>query len=389
MLTCAGDTDAPKRPAAGVAAPGGAGPSGATAPGSIVAADSLANTRIGGPFGTVLAYRFRAAWTGEVRSVRFFVIRNTDGRTGYSGGTGGVLRVALAPDSGGRPHVPARRALAAATLRPPRRGAWPRVRFDEPARVVEGRYYHVVFTNLDPAPQRNYVSINALVSHGRRRAMPPVPDGLAVLLGGTTDGGRTPTRWHPRAESTRDLYVPIIDVAGGRPDQHLGVGYMEVWISNPKPIGGDAKVRQLFRADAARAVTGAWLRVRRRLQTSTPLQLRIERADGGVLASGRVAPRAVNRNRAGWVHVRFRRPVLGPPGERLALTAAAAEPSSYEVFAIRQGTEFGFDPRTVFSDGHAEFRKQGAWVGWDQWGGSDQRNGDLQFALDTVASPSP
>ena len=84
-----------------------------------VAADSLANTRIGGPYGTVLAFRFRAAWTGQVRGVRFYVVRNSDGRSGYSGGTGGTLRVALTRDANGRPGRRSR-ALAAATLDPPR-----------------------------------------------------------------------------------------------------------------------------------------------------------------------------------------------------------------------------------------------------------------------------
>jgi hypothetical protein len=351
---------------------------------STVAADSLANTRIGGPYGTVLAFRFRALWTGEVHGVRSYVVLNSDGRAGYSDGNGGTLRLALARDSGGPRHVPVRPSLASGTLDPPSRDAWPLVRFRQPGHVVAGRYYHVVFTNLDPDPRRNYVSVNALVSHGNDDPAPQVPDGLTVLLAGARDGGRTPGRWHPRVQRRGDRYTPILEVVGGQPGQRLGVGYMEVWVNNPKPIGGGAMVRQLLAPAAGRAITGAWLRVRRRKGASAPLQLRIERPGGGVLASGSVPSDAVRSDGPGWVHVRFPRPILAHGRERLALTAAATAASAYEAFAIRQGTEFGFDRRTVFDSGYAQFTDGGAWVGWDQWGGYDQRNGDLQFALDIV-----
>lgn len=359
-------------------------PRGAASRNATVAADSLANTRIGGPYGTVLAFRFRSGWTGEVRALRFYVVRNSDGRTGYSGGTGGTLRIALARDARGRRHVPARRSLAAATLDPPSRDAWPLVRFREPAVVVAGRVYHVVFTNLDADPRRNYVSINALVSHRHRDPTPGVPDGLAVALSDAPDGGRTPGTWHSRSQRPGDRYAPILEVVGGRENQHLGVGYMEVWVNNPKPIGGGAKVRQLIAPAAGRAISGAWLRVRRRGEASAPLELRIERAAGGVLSAGSVPARMVRSDAPGWVHVRFASAVPLDDSGELALVATASAHSAYEAFAIRQGTEFGFDPRTVFNNGYAQFTQDGAWVGWDQWGGTDLRTGDLQFALDTV-----
>lgn len=373
---CWGGTDAPNTAATGAAEQRSA----AASHTATVAADSLANTRIGGPYGTVLAFRFRSAWTGEVRGVRFYVVRNSDGRTGYSGGTGGTLRVALARDADGRPARG--RPLAAATLQPPGRDAWPFVRFREPARVTRGRRYHVVFTNLDPQPQRNYVSINALLSHRHRRPAPGLPHGLGVSLSDAVDGGRTPGRWTSRVQQPGDRYVSILEVAGGRPGQRLGIGYMEVWVNNPKPIGGASKVRQLLGARRGRAVTGAWLRVRRRGTARAPLQLRIERAGGGVLTSARVAASAVRQDAPGWVRVRFPRRV--PLRGGLALVAASSAPSAYEAFAIRKGTEFGFDSRTVFDGGYAQFTQGGEWVGWDQWGGQDLRTGDLQFSLDTA-----
>jgi len=350
-----------------------------------VAADTLANTRIGGPYGTVLAFRFRSQWTGAVRGVRFYVVLNSDGRSGYSSGSGGTLRVALAPDAGGGRHVPARRMLARGSLDAPSGDAWPLVRFGKRARVVAGRYYHVVFTNTDPRPRRNYVSVNTLLSDGRPDPRPQVPSGLGVLLSESPDGGRTPGRWHSRSQRPGHRYAPILDVVGGRRGQHVGHGYMEVWVNNPKPIGGRAMVRQLIEPAAGRTITGAWLRVRRRTATNAPLQLRIERAEGGLLTAAAVPAREVPHDHYGWVHVRFPSAVPLERSGRLALTAAAGARSAYEAFPIRKGTEFGFDHRTVFAGGYAQFTDDGSWIGWDQWGGRDLRNGDLQFALDTVA----
>ena len=83
-----------------------AAPAGAHRTGSLVQADALGNTVIGGPYRTMLTFRFRATWTGSVVAVRVYVIRNVNGRTGYSAGNEGRMRVALQADSGLQPHVP-------------------------------------------------------------------------------------------------------------------------------------------------------------------------------------------------------------------------------------------------------------------------------------------
>ena len=361
------------------------GPPGAAfSSGSLIGADSLSNTRIGGPYKTVLAYRFRAAWTGVVRAVRIHVTFNTGERSGYSGGTYGVLRVALMLDRPDRRHTPARRALASAVMRPSPQDEWPLVRFARPAHVVAGRLYHVVFTNLDRNPRRNYTSVNSFVQHGHGEATPRVPARLATLLGTARDGGKTPSRWGPRANRRHDRYVPILEVVGGRPEQRIGVGYMEAWVSRPKTIGGAARVRQLFRAKPSRPtqITGAWLRVYRLNPNSAPLELRLETPEGSALASASVAAARIPRASPKWLHVRFRPPVRLSPGRLVALTAAASQQSAYATFPVRKGEDFGFDARTFFVRGYAQFTNGAGWTGWDQWGEQDRRDSDLQFALD-------
>jgi hypothetical protein len=350
--------------------------------GTMVGADTLANTRIGGPYGTVLAFRFRAQWTGRVRAVRFYAVLNSDGRDGYSNGTGGTLKVTLTRDSGAPRHVPAPGALASATLVPPRRDGWPLVQFHRSVPVVAGHYYHVVFTNNDRDPKNNYISVNALLSYGSTEPAPRVPDGMGVLLGTSADGGRTARSWETRAESAGERYAPILDVVGTGSDQHFGLGYMEVWSGNAKPIGGDAQVRQLLGAAPGQVITGAWLRVQRSDGATAPLKLSIERTDGSVLGSGSVAADAIASGRPHWAHVRFSQPAKVDGGAGITLTASARDADAYEAFPIRKGTEFGFSARTVFDGGYAQFTDGGSWVGWDQWGGHDLHNGDLQFMLD-------
>jgi hypothetical protein len=349
--------------------------------GSLVQADALGNTVIGGPDRTALTFRFRATWTGSVVAVRCYVIKNVNGRTGYSEGDGGTMRVAMQADSGRKPHVPVGPRLATATFRPADRGFFPLVRFATPVHVVAGRLYHVVFSNVAPDPAHNYVSINALYSASRLGRGPAVPNGLAVLE--SDPGGGGAARWAPRRSGAHEYYLPILDVVGGA-GQHTGLGYMEVW--DPKPIGADAMVRQLLRAPGGGStrVDGAWLRVSRRGGARDELVLRLVRSDGRVLASASVAPDKVPASDAGWLHVRFSKPVSLASGSGLALTASAASADSYEAFPIRKGSGYGFDRRTFFNGGYAQFNDGSGWVGWDQWGGHDRHDSDLQFALDLV-----
>jgi hypothetical protein len=349
--------------------------------GSLVQADSLGNTVIGGDDRTSLSFRFRATWTGTVDAIRCYVIKNVNGRSGYSNGTMGTLRVALESDSGGQRHVPSGKRLASSTFRPADRGFFPEVRFDKPAHVVAGRLYHVVFSNIDSDPERNYFSINALYSGSRLGRGPRVPDDLAVLEGDRGGGGAT--YWAPRRSGPREYYLPIMDVVGGG-GRHLGIGYMEVW--DPKPIGGDAQIRQLLRTRGGKStrVDGVWLRVQRESGAHDGLKISLGRSSGGSLASATVAPGKVPSSAPGWIHVAFSKPATLPPGADLALTLSASGGSSYEAFPIRKGISYGFDRTTVFESGYAQFNDGSGWVGWDQWGGHDERTSDLQFALDVA-----
>jgi hypothetical protein len=340
-------------------------------------ADSLGNTVIGGPGLRTLAFRFRPTWTGSVVGIRCYVIVDILGRAGYSAGSGGVLRVAVEPERPGG-HVPSGTALAAVAFRPQPAQFVPFVRFPRSARVRAGQAYYVVFTNVDPDPQHNFASVNALYSRQPSRNHPPVPHDLAVLQG-TAAHGTHAARWQlPQA-----YHLPILDVVGRDQDQHVGMGYVEVWRESAKPIGGRAAVRQLLSIAAVdRHIRGAWVRLRRLSRPEAPLAVRFERTSGSLFGAGTVAASEVPAGSPGWVWVRFDKPVLIPAWASVAMTLTAAEARSYEAFPLRKGVSFGFAPGTVFEGGYAQFNDGRGWTGWDQWGGHDERNSDLQFALD-------
>jgi hypothetical protein len=346
-----------------------------------VGADALANTRIGGPFGTTLAFRFRPTWSGSVTGVRFYIVVNSNGVGEYSGGDGGTLRVSLVAE--GADGLPTDTALASAELHPQISAiSFPFVRFATPPEVTADRTYDIVFTNTSANPAENWVSVNALIGSTAGAGPPPLPLASGVLLGDSADGGATPDNWRARAQQSGDDYLPIVDVAGARSGQHVGLGYMESWISNPKPIDGSAAVRELFtyQGTGSARVLQALVRVRRTGDHVGPLSVRLEDPEGRALAVANVPGALVPSDSAGWVSATFRKPPLIRKGRKLALVLRSAG-GTFEAFPLREGRAFGFASETIFRAGYAQFSRSGGWVGWDQWGDHDRRDGDLQFAL--------
>ena len=355
--------------------------------GSLVGSDALENFPIGGPRRGVFAYRFRSQWTGAVKAVRFFAILNTDERSGYSGGTGGMFRVELTADAGGKRHVPGRTVLASADYTPSRENLFPRLQFPTPARVRRGGYYYLVFTNPDPDPVQNYASVDTLFLERREGVRPPpLPSDVSVLWAYPSSGAESPIRWQADRFNSGSDYLPVVDVVGGAPGQHVGFGYMEVWSDNPKPIGGAAGVRERFIYNRSRAarVAGASIRVRRTSDIAPPLHIRLETLSGQVIATATVPASHVPSSSPGWVVTSFAEPPSVRPGQVLALILTADSDGAYEAFPIRDGSMFGFGNATVFPSGYAQFGNGASWTGWDQWGQPDRHDGDLQFALRLV-----
>ena len=293
----------------------------------------------------------------------------------YSGGDGGTLRVSLV--AGGKGGLPTSSVLASAEIRPQIRAiSFPLVRFGGKAAVTAGRDYDIVFTNTSAKPAENWISVNALVGHGTGAPQPPLAPAGGVFLGDSADGGATPKNWRARAQGSRDNYLPIIEIAGGRTGQHLGLGYMESWISNPKPIASSASVRELFTYKAARAahVLQAFVRVRRTGAHGGPLSVQLEDPGGKTLAAASIQGPRVPSGSAGWVSATVPKPPVIRDGSKLALVLRSTS-GAFEAFPLRKGLAFGFG--AVFSGGSAQYSTSQGWTGWDQWGDTNRTDGDL------------
>jgi len=370
----------------------GGGGSGSSSPpyyGSGIAGDALSNqelVQIGGD-NYLAAYRFRAAQTGSIQAVHFYLIVN---KPGYSGGNGGEVKVDLESDDGSAAHNPSGKVLATYTIANPQAGLtgpdsgeygyFPTVTFASPAAVTQGQLYHVVFSNPSANPSVNFVSLDSLwLDLPSTPVQPTVSDtDSAVLRMVTGTGGFA---WKQQQTLTPILQV---DYADGTT---AGQGYMEVWVGAPEPISGTAAVREQFtnNSGANIAVTSVSVRVNRTSGTAA-LTVRLEQSDGTLIEQGTVAaasiPVAADPT---WVTYTFSavRTLFSAQGYNLVLEAPSG--TTYTAYPVRKGSAYGFAPATTyFNDGYAQFNPGSGWVGWTQWGATNRTDGDLQFYFTTT-----
>ncbi len=338
---------------------GGLALAGQTSYGAGIAMDSLANTTLNH---SISSYRFRSAHDGRLSSIRFFLILN---KTGYAGGNNGTVRVEIQTDDGTSAHNPSGQMLAGYTIANASLTTFPLVTFVSPPGLQQGSLYHVVFSNTDPNPEINYCSIDALlssVSNPPTPAQPTVGDADWIQLIRPTGGS-----WR-----VRQGYSPILQLnyADGFVS---GLGYMESWIASTKTIHGGFRVREAFRVSGPdRTVRQVFLRVR---AGSGGLNARLEHGDGTLIEQGAMSSAPSGNN---WLMYTFAEPRTLSAGQPFNLVFSSSS-GSYDVFPMRQGSAYGFSPRTYFSDGVAEYDSGTGWVGWDAWGVANRHEQNLQF----------
>jgi hypothetical protein len=360
--------------------------------GSCIQADSLANTPIG-KGGIQVSYRFRARPGGVFQAIRPYLIWSFK-KQGYHAGTGGTLKVELQSDDDAPAHLPSGRVLATNVRRmsivPTNDGFFPQMFFDKAPVLKAGALYHLVFSNTDPDPEGNFVSVNALFNKSAGSPQQPGRD--------DTDWGMLfRTKAKPawvirRTPGSDESFTPILEVeyAGGRSQ---GMGYIEFWMGAPKGIQGSAAVRERFTVTGpVRRVASVSVRVRR-LSGAAPLAVTLEEADGKVVdvgkGDGRLLPESASGSLGGCAWATFNlpsRPALSP-GKTYHLILTCAGAARYEAFPMRKGSDKGFSDATLFGDGHAEFNDGHGWAGWDQWGKKGLTNADLQFYFTCIELP--
>ena len=229
-----------------------------------------------------------------------------------------------------------------------------------------------MFTNVDPTPTINYLSVDTLyLAKPSTPAQPSISDvDAAELLGGPAG------TWTPRKG-----YTPILEL-----DYQDGwsefIGYMEVWVGAPQSISGSSAVRETITVTGAqKSVSSASIRVAR-TSGSDPLIVRLENGDGTVIEQGEVPASSIPLTSPvsyAWATFTFSSAHTLLAGQSYHLQISAASTSSYQAYPIRKGVAYGFQKTTYFPDGYAQFNQNGSWVGWTQWGVSNRTDSDLQF----------
>jgi hypothetical protein len=221
-----------------------------------------------------LAFRFRASTTSAIQSIRVQQ-RGQGGGDTYSGGDGGTIRVSIQTDAGG---LPTGTILSSLTFSPGNPGGdwetWTRLTFPSPVTLTAGQLYHVVFDNVSPAPDVNWISLNVLFYWGGRTPrQPTVSDDLAVLYA-------SPTRWVVQPGET-----PIMDLAYAD-GTHDGMGYIGAMGRYFGAVSGASEmVRERFTVSgASRSISSASVKVKR-ISGTSPLTIRLENGDGTPIES--------------------------------------------------------------------------------------------------------
>jgi len=341
--------------------------------GSAMGADSMGNQQVGGPSSgdpnSQASYRFRAGQTSALKSIRIFIRTGT----GYSGGTGGTLRMTVRPDDGTTNHYPTSTVLASTTFTPGNSnpiagGPLPLITFGTPANLVAGQLYHIVFTNIDPAPRTNYVSVNALwIESPTTPRQPRYSDvDWAQLIYYSGSGWRL----RPEAAPTMQL-----NYANGVSE---GMGYMEVWSNGSQTISGSSQVREAFTVRGSnRSASTVSVRLRRTAGTA-PLTVRLETGSGSLIEQGSISSVPTS---SAWVTYRFATPRTLTAGQTYRLVFSTPSGTSFSIHSIREGSAYGFNTNTYFTDGWAESTTGGSWAQVQApWGGSGGQ-ADLQFYL--------
>jgi hypothetical protein len=344
-------------------------------------ADSLANTVVGGPSGNIVSYRFRAGHSGSLQQIHVYLIL----RAGYAAGTGGKLQVTVNPDDGTAAHNPSNTVLASYLLSDPLAATpsanFPIFKFSVPPTLVGGQLYHIVFTNVDASPTINYLSVDTLYyAKPSTPNQPTISDvDSAELLGGT---GRA---WAPRKG-----YTPIVELDYQDGWSELN-GYIEAWVGAPQSISGTSAVRETLTVSGPqRTVASASIRVAR-ISGSDPLIVRLENGDGTLIEQGEISAASIPLTSPAsytWTTFTFSSAHTLLAGQNYHLHFGAASSSTYQVFPIRKGSNYGFQDTTYFPDGYAQFGQNGSWSGWTQWGVTNRTDGDLQFYFSLAAQNS-
>jgi hypothetical protein len=326
-------------------------------------------------------YRFRAEFSGSLKSFNWYDAYGRSECDGYGCGTGGKIEICLFADDGQPQHLWTGKPLACVSPANLRRGDKLREdAFSQPPRLQAGQLYHLHWHNADPEPEKNFISVDdTCVWRPITPRQPTIPDtDLAVISG--SHGVETDT---PILQLTYDNGAT------------QGQGYKESWNYTAETISGASKVRESFTVNGPdRLVTEVAVRLNR-VRGSSPLDLRLETGAGEMMEEGSIAPASFPEGRPltqdpwdsqnvmpAWGRLTFRKPLRLKSGQSYHLLLSTAPDTVYQAYGIQRASGYGFSVSTYFADGRGEASRDNgvSWTGFRQTETSlDHRDADIQF----------
>lgn len=357
-----------------------------------IGGDELANTNV--TAGQLKSFaRFRAEQSSALTGLTFYYLGPPD--PGYAAGTGGTMAVEVYADDGTVNHFPIGTALTSQAL--PARVAFSgeagyQVAFSNPATLVAGTLYHIVWRNTDANPSANYFAVD----YWFYRQLPNgAPDGRLAPKYPLTDwahGYFNGTSWVLRTH-----FLPILDLAYAN-GIHQGQSYGEASYGSGQVgqvNGSQFMTRERITVSGGdKIISSLGVRLLKITGSTDPLTARIE-TGGTVIASltisASVIPDGPPPTGGGaednigvngkWVAAAFSSPVTLINGITYYLRFSTGTAATYWMWVNRRlGAAYHYSPATYFSDGVAEKTTDGST--WTSLGRSANEN-DLQFYLVT------
>jgi hypothetical protein len=293
--------------------------------------DGKGNAEIGRGWGDI-ALRFRASSSS---APRYLIWPARTGSGGYSGGDGGTIRIGIMADDGSAQHHPDGKWLTFTDVRPGNPGSderFLRTNFSGAPALVAGRLYHVVFRNISPDPNADWVSVNNMTmtdSYGDSPRHPAFPNAdLEFLREGPSD-------W--KAMDWKEFYyTPHFDLALAD-GTHEGNAYGFADPNYDRLISGTTQmVRERFTVSGGdRVVTEAYVSIARQSGTGD-VTIRLEDDSGAridsITVSGshlRAAPAGERRPQQEWIGGAFDSAHTLSNGKTYRLRVHSAPGSTY------------------------------------------------------------
>lgn len=320
-------------------------------------------------------YRFRATQSGSLTQIWAYLITSA---SGYAAGTGGTLVLQLRTDDGTIDHLPTSTVLGTASLA----NAFGKPSFSPfdlspvPS-LTAGTIYHLVWSNSDPNPTQNYVSLDMVYEDvGTSPAQPTIrPEDLDNLA----LNGSTWIELVPPNTFNNHGYTPIANLIYSN-GATQGLGYIEALISSRKTISGTSAVSETFTVTGPNCtVVRVSTRARRTGGTggNDPLRIQFVDSGGSTINDCYVPASHFPLNVDTYATCAFTSAYTLQSGNTYRLDLEASSTTVYDTLSIENAAHdsWNFGSGTTFPDGHAEYEVSGS--GWTPWDG--RLDTDLEF----------